>query len=103
MRRNILSSIIAAALVPAGALWAAPNTGASATQYVNQINEQVYQIQTEAESLEQYVRSGAVDWTTNASLTSDVADDARKLLALLDQVAARPGASNDTRLRWQRA
>jgi hypothetical protein len=101
MRRNILPGIIAAALLPAGSLWAAPHANAAA-QYLNQINEQTYQIQADAGLLEQYVRSGAVDWTINAGVTVDVAEGAQKLLRLLDQVAAQPGATNDTRLQMEK-
>jgi hypothetical protein len=95
MRRKFLCSIAAAALLPAASVWAAPN----ATQYVNQINEQTYQIQTQADRLETYVRSGADEWTVNAGFTSDMARAAQKLLALLDQVAAQPGATNATRMQ----
>jgi hypothetical protein len=89
MRRNFLSSIglssiMAAALLPAGSLWAAPDTGSPAAQYLNQIDEQTHQIQTQADRLEAYVRSGAHDWNSSAGYTYDMAEGAQKLLALLD-------------------
>jgi hypothetical protein len=107
MRRNFLtgivpSTIMAAALLPAGSLWAAPTTGNSAAQYLNQIDQQTNQIQTDADNLESYVRSGADEWTINAGFASDMHEGARKLLALLDQVAAQPGATNDTRLQVEK-
>ena len=95
MRRNFLSGILPAAILAAGSLWAAPN----AAQYLNEIGEQTYQIQTQADGLERYVRSGAHDWNSSAAYTYDMAEGAQKLLALLDQVAAQPGATNDTRLQ----
>ena len=105
MRRNILSSITlstigAAALLPAG-LWAAPNASTSA-HYLTQVDQQTFQIQTQADRLEEYVRSGVDEWTINASLTADIADGAQKLSALLDQVAAQPGANNDTRMQVEK-
>jgi len=102
MRRNILSSIIAAALLPAGSLWAAPNAGSPAAQLVNQINEQTSQIRNDADDLEQYVRSGADEWTINAGLAATMAENARTVISLLDQVAAQPGATNDTRLQVEK-
>jgi hypothetical protein len=106
MRRNFLSSIrlstiVAAALLPAGSLWAAPNAGTSA-HYLTQIDQQTYQIQTQADRLEVYVRSGADEWTVNAGFAADMADGAQKLLALLDQVAAQPRATNDTRMQVEK-
>jgi hypothetical protein len=100
MRRNFLSSIFLPSIVPAailaaGSLRAAP----TAAQYLSEINEQTYQIQTQADSLERYVRSGAHDWSSSAAYTDDMAESAQKLLALLDQIAAQPGATNDTRLQ----
>ncbi len=107
MRRSFrssigLSSILAAALLPAGSLWAAPDIGSPAAQHLNQIDEQTYQIQTQADRLEAYVRSGAHDWNSSAGYTYDIADGAQKLLALLGQVAARPGATNDTRMQVEK-
>jgi hypothetical protein len=95
MRRTFLSRILPTAILAAGSLWAAPN----AAQYLNEINEQTYQIQTQADGLERYVRSGAHDWNSSAAYTYDMAGNAQKLLALLDQVAAQPGATNDIRLQ----
>jgi hypothetical protein len=67
MRRNLLSimplTVLAAALLPAGSLWAAANTSNPAAQHLNQINEQTYQIQAQADRLEAYVRSGSHDST----------------------------------------
>jgi hypothetical protein len=100
MKRNSLSSIIAAALLPVGSLWAVPNN--SATQYVNQINEQAYQIQTDAGRLETLVRSGADEWTVNAGCTAQMEEGTQKLVALLNQIAAQPGASNETRLQVEK-
>jgi len=107
MRRNLLSSItlstiMAAALLSAGSLWAAPNFGNSATPYLNRINEQAYQIQTQADRLEAYVRSGSHDWSSSMVYTAGMAEGAQKLLALLDQVAAQPGITNDTRLQVEK-
>jgi hypothetical protein len=100
MRRNFLSSVVLpsifpAAILAAGSLWAAPN----AAQYLNEINEQTFQIQTQADRLDAYVRSGSRDPNNSAAYTLDMAEGAQKLLALLDQVAAQPGATNDTRLQ----
>jgi hypothetical protein len=102
MRRSFLSSIIAAALLPAGSLWAAPATGNSAAQYLNQIDQQTYQIETQADGLEAYVRSGSHDWNNSAGYAYDMAEKAQKLMALLDQVAARPGATNETRIQVEK-
>jgi hypothetical protein len=104
MRRNFLFSImpvtiITAALLPAGSAWAAPNAGNSATHYLNQISDQAYQIETQADRLEAYLRSGAHDQVNSAGFTMDIAEGAQKLWVLLDQVAAQPGATNDTRMR----
>jgi len=107
MRRNLLSSItlstiVAAALLPAGSVWAAPNFGNSATPYLNRINQQAYQIQAQADRLEANVRSGSHDWTSSTSYTADMAEGAQRLLALLDQVAAQPGITNDTRMQVEK-
>jgi hypothetical protein len=102
MRRNFPSSILAAAILAAGSLAAAPNAGVPAAQYLSQINEQTFQIQTQADRLEAYLRSGAHDWTNSATYTFGIAEEAQKLSALLDQVAARPGANNDTRMQVQK-
>jgi hypothetical protein len=90
-----LSSIMAAALT--GSLWAA-NISPFA-QDLNQVGEQAYQLQTQADRLEAYVRSGAHDWVTSASFASDMAREAQTLSSLLDKVAVRPGATNDTRMQ----
>jgi hypothetical protein len=100
MRRNLLCSIIAAALLPAGSLWAAPSLGNSG--YVNQIHEQVFQIQAGADGLEAYVRSGAHDWNSMAVYAADMAERGQKLLGLLDQIGAQPGATNDTRIQVEK-
>jgi hypothetical protein len=102
MTRNILSGIIAAALLPAGSLWAAPNTVNSAAQYLNQVNEQAYQIQAQADRLDASVRSGSSDWITSASYTAEMSEGAKKLLVILDQVAVQPGATNDTRIQVEK-
>ena len=73
MRRNFLSSMLTAAILAAGSLWAAPN----AAQYLNEISEQTYQIQTQADSLERSVRSGAHDWNSSAAYTYDMAERAK--------------------------
>ena len=96
MRRNIFSSILPPRFLPAGSLWAAPNPGPS-DQYLNQITEQTYQIQTQADHLEAYVRSGAHDWTVPLAYAQTWRSGAQKLLTLLDQFVAQPGATNDTR------
>jgi hypothetical protein len=102
MRRNVLSGAVAAAILVAGPVWAAPNTGASAAQFLNQINVQTNRIQTHADRLEAYVRSGARDWNNSAAYAFDMAEEAQKLSTLLDLVAAQPGASNDTRRQVQK-
>jgi len=99
MRRNLLSSIVAAALLPAGFLCAAPGAGSSPAQYLSQIDEQTYQIQTQADRLERFVRSGAHGGNDSAGYTYGMTEGAQKLLALLDQIAAQPSATNDTRLQ----
>jgi hypothetical protein len=99
MRRNFLNTILAAALLPAGSLWAAPNFGSSAAPYLSQIHEQAYQIETQADRLEAFARSGGRDEKYSAGLTFDMEERAQKLLALFDQVAAQPGATNDTRMQ----
>ena len=100
MRRNFLF-IVPGAILAAGTLCAAPNSSPS-TQYLNQINEQTHQIQAQADGLERYVRSGARDAVNSAAYTVDMAEDEQKLLAVLDQIAARPGASNDTRMQVEK-
>jgi hypothetical protein len=95
MRRNLLPSILPAAILAAGSLWAAPN----AARYLNEIGEQTYQIQTQADGLEGYVRSGAHDRNNSSAYTVNMAEGAQKLMALLDQIAAQPAATNDTRLQ----
>jgi len=102
MRRKFLFLTIMAALLPAASVWAVPNAGKSAAQYLNQINEQTYQIQTQADQLEEYVRSGADGWTINAGFATDMSEGAQKLSALLDQVAAQPGATDDTRMQAEK-
>ena len=97
MRRSLLSSIIAAALVPAASLWAAPNIAAPSGQLLNQISEQAYRIQSQADGLEAYLRSGAHEFSSAAAYTNDMADSAQKLAGLLDQFASQPGATNATR------
>jgi hypothetical protein len=100
MRRNFLF-IVPGAILAAGTLCAAPNSSPS-VHYLNQINEQTYQIQAHADGLESYVRSGARDVLSSTTYTVDMADDEQKLLAVLDQVAARPGATNDTRMQVEK-
>jgi hypothetical protein len=95
MRRDFFCCILPAAILAAGSLWAAPNAG----QYLNQIHEQTYQIQTRADGLERYVRSGGHDWNSSSAYAYDMAEGTQRLMALLDQVAAQPGATNDTRLQ----
>lgn len=102
MRRNLLSGIIAAALLPAASLWAAPDAAAPSTEYLNQINDQAFQIQTRADRLESYLRSGAHDAPSASGYTLDIAEGARKLAALLDQFVAQPGTTNDTRQQVER-
>src|SRR5579863_2966152 len=102
MRRNLLSTIIAATLLPAGALWAAPNLGNSAAPYLNRINEEAYQIHARADRLDACVRSGARDCVNLTGYTAEMAEGAQKLLTLLDRVAAQPGATNDTRLQLEK-
>jgi hypothetical protein len=102
MRRNFflsttLPSIVAAALLPAGSLWAASTN--SAVQDLNQISDQTYQIQARADRLEAYLRSGAHDLVTAGVFINEIAGEAQKLSSLLDQVAAQPGATNDTRMQ----
>lgn len=95
MRRDFFCCILPAAILAGGSLWATPTAG----QYLNEISEQTYQIQTQADGLERYVRSGAHDWNSSSAYAYDMAERAQKLLTLLDQVAAQPGATNDTRLQ----
>jgi hypothetical protein len=102
MRRNLLSTIIAAALLPAGSLWAAPSFGNSAAPYLNQINEQAYLIHARADRLEACVRSGVRDCVNLTGYTAEMAEGAQKLLTLLDRVAAQPGATNDKRLQVEK-
>jgi hypothetical protein len=102
MRRNFLTSTVAAAVLAGGSAWAAPNAGNSTTHYLNQVNEQAYQIEAQADQLEAYVRSGAHDWVSSASYTSDMAEGTQKLWALLDKLAAQPGATNETRMRVEK-
>jgi hypothetical protein len=101
MRRNF-SFILPGAILAAGTLCAAPNPSISSAQYLNQINEQTYQIQAQADGLERYVRSGARDAVNSAAYTVDMAEDEQKLSAVLDQIAARPGATNDTRMQVEK-
>jgi hypothetical protein len=100
MRRNFLF-IVPGAILAAGTLCAAPSSVSSA-QYLNQINEQTHQIEAQADGLERYVRSGARDVVNSTAYTVDMADDEQKLLVVLDQIAARPGATNDTRIQVEK-
>jgi hypothetical protein len=97
MRRNIFSSIIFATLVPAASVWAASNAAAPSAQYVNQITEQTYHIQTQADNLETYLRSGAHDRTSAAGYVQDMADSTQKLASLLERFVSQPGTTNDAR------
>jgi hypothetical protein len=102
MRRNLLSGILAAALLPAASLWAAPNAVAPSAQYSNQIAEQARQIQTQADRLESYLRSGAHSANAAAGYTADMAESTQKLATLLDAYVAQPGTTNDTRQQVER-
>jgi hypothetical protein len=102
MRRNLLLGFLAAALLPAASLWAAPNTAAPSAQYLNQISEQARQIQAQADRLESYLRSGAQSATYAAGFTVDMAEGTQKLATLLDEYVAQPGTTNDTRQQVER-
>lgn len=102
MRRNLVWSAIAAALLPAASLWAAPDANIPSTQYLNQIGEQAFQIQVQAGRLESYLRSGAHDGPYAAGYTLDIAEGTRRIGALLDQFVAQPGVTNDTRQQVER-
>jgi hypothetical protein len=102
MRRNLFSTILVAALVPAASLWAAPNTAAPSNQIVNQITEQTYQLQTQADHLERYLRSGAQDSAYAGGLTFEMAEGTLKLATLLDEFVSQPGTVNETRQQVDR-
>lgn len=102
MRRNLLSGILAAALLPAASLWAAPNVVRPSTPYLNQIGEQAREIQFQADRLEGYLRSGAHDSRYAAGYTSDMAESTQKLAALLDELVSQPGTTNETRQQVDR-
>ncbi len=102
MRRNLLLSVMAAAVLPAGSLWAAPDAAAPSTQYLDRIGEQAFQIQVQADRLESYLRSGAHDAPHAAGYTLDIAEGTRRLAVLLDQFVAQPGTTNDTRRAVER-
>jgi hypothetical protein len=101
MRRTLLS-IAAAALLPAASVWAAPEAAVPSADYLNQINDQAFQIQVQASRLEGYLRSGAHDAPYAAGYTLDIADGTRRLAVLLDQFVAQPGTTNDTRQQVER-
>lgn len=102
MRRSLLSSIFVAALVPAASVWAAPNAAATSNLYLSQIAEQTYQIQSQADRLERYTRSGAHDAAYAAGLAWDMAGSTQKLVALLGQFVSQPGTNNETRRQIER-
>jgi NH3-dependent NAD+ synthetase len=102
MRRNFLSSVFVAALLPAASLWAAPNAAATSNSYLSQITEQTHQIQAQADRLESYTRSGAHDSVYAAALAWDMAESAQKLAAILDQFVSQPGTTNDIRQQVER-
>lgn len=105
MRRNLFSSIfsgiVVAALVPAS-LWAAPNSVAPSNQILSQITEQTYQLQSQADRLERYLRSGAHDSVYASGLTFDMAEGTLKLATLLDEFVSQPGTVNETRQQVDR-
>jgi hypothetical protein len=111
MRRNLFSgttlsrialSGVVGALLPAASLWAAPNPATPSAQYLTQINEQTRLIQTQADRLESYLRSGASSATYAAGFTNDMAEGTQKLAALLDEFVSQPGTTNDTRQQVER-
>jgi|HubBroStandDraft_1064217.scaffolds.fasta_scaffold252960_1 hypothetical protein len=102
MRRNLFSTILVAALVPAASLWAAPNTAAPSNQILSQITEQTYQLQIQADRLERYLRSGAHDSTYASGLTFEMAEGTLKLATLLDEFVSQPGTVNETRQQVDR-
>lgn len=102
MRRKLLSTLFAAALVPAAALQAAPNVAAPSQEFLQQISQQTYELQAHAGTLEAYVRSGSHDWSTTAGFANDMAENAQKLAALLDRYVAQPGTDNETRRQVDR-
>jgi hypothetical protein len=99
MRRNLLSIILPGAMLAAGTLCAAPNQSGSSAQYLSQITEQTNEIQAQADGLEGYVRAGGNDWANSTAYIFDLAQSEQKLLAVLDQIAAKPGATNETRIQ----
>lgn len=106
MRRNLLSGIVAAALLPAAllsnTLWAAPDVAPPSTQYLNQIGEQAFQIQVQADRLESYLRSGAHDAVSASGYAFEMAESAQKLATLLDAFVSQPGTTNVTRQQVER-
>ena len=106
MRRNLLTGtltgLVAAVMIPATSLWAAPVAEPPSTQYLNQISEQALQIQTQADRLEGYLRSGAHDAGSASRYTTDMAGSTQKLATLLDAFVSQPGTTNQTRQQVDR-
>lgn len=87
---------IAAVTIPV-ALWAAPRVTASSNQYASQIASEASRVQSDADGLQGYVRSGAADRASVYAYAQDMDHNLRKISSQVDKVASQPGVTGEAR------
>jgi hypothetical protein len=94
-------SIPAAFLIPTG-LWAGSPVATPSHQYASQIVSEASRVESDADGLQGYVRSGASDRSSVSIYVQDMDHRLRKISSLVDKVVSEPGVSGDARAQAEK-
>jgi hypothetical protein len=92
---------IAAITIPV-ALWAAPPVTTSSNQAASQIASEASRVQSDADGLQGYVRSGAADRASAYAYAQDMDHSLRKIGSLANKVASQPGVTGEALARAEK-
>jgi hypothetical protein len=101
MQRSRLFAFAAAVSIPV-ALWAAPPVTTSSNQYASQIASEATRVQSDADGLQGYVRSGAADRASLYAYAQDMDHSLRKISSLVDKVSSQSGVTGEARVQAEK-
>jgi hypothetical protein len=101
LRLFAFPAAMAAITIPV-ALWAAPPVPTSSNQEASQIASEASRVQSDADGLQGYVRSGAADRASVYAYAQDMDHSLRKINSLVNKVASQPGVTGEARAQAEK-